>query len=746
MDWRARIEKNLKKSDDWFKEATKTAESRHELFFGNFPSELAKKPKLTPEVLQVNPLPRGEEISINSTMQRWDGQFNWDASVDKLNEDVFGNRRGFRALQREAINAVLCNCDVFVILPTGGGKSLIYQLPAIVKPGVTVVVMPLVSLITDQEAQMQRLGIDVVALYGNNVDMRRVDELMDKQRSNAGCSTVLLITPERITTSESMISTLKDLSRANLLNRFVIDEAHCVSQWGHDFRESYLNLKKTRHIFPNIPILALTATATDEVRADVCKQLCMHATATVVFKGSVDRPNLEYRAAIKTPKTVLVKMIELIKQEFPGKSGIIYCCSKKGCENVQTGLKKAGIKAGVYHAGLDAKIREAAQKRWMKGDIDVMVATIAFGMGINKPDVRFVFHQAMPATLEQYYQEAGRAGRDGQASTCVLFYDYHDKILNDFRIHSSSDSSSSAQASHQERQMRSLLAMLAYCEDVSQCRRVMIASHFGQQNIVAQCSDGRLQCDNCFRKPHVVMRDVTPQVQVALKMLSTLTFRQRITLNQLKDCLVGTCRKPEFRKFQGFGLLSRSTVDVFTILKFMVINKVITEDCVQVQGDGAIVGYVKSVPLNLFATVRPLVIPLLTSSVAHNTPVRPAKRRRVEMSEDATLKMDLEQALIDLRMEIAEAEDSLPHLIFGADTISDLVNRLPTNTEEMNHVAGLGFLKLELYGKRILDRIRKFMNDRGLDSRITATPQVDLEDYSSDDDYYDDDIENVEFN
>ena len=482
------------------------------------------------------------------------------ADLGRLNAEGFGNKSGFRPLQREAIEAVLSGRDVFAVLATGGGKSLIYQLPALTeKDALTVVFMPLLSLIEDQLEFLLSKGVAAVALFA--------DADFEAIRTSTR-PMIVFVTPEKFVSSQYV----RDFfANSKKIKTFVFDEAHCVSQWGHDFRDSYLQVgPMIRSLFPRIPILALTATATAQVREDVVRQLRMREVA--LFTGSVDRGNLEFFAK-KYTKNTLGEILNLLQNELKNETVIIYQNSKKGCEDTTKYLKKAGIKAEVYHAGLNPKKRDMNQKKFMKNSIHVMVATVAFGMGINHARVKAVIHLSMPTTLEQYYQEAGRAGRDkDMRAKCILYYDYSDKILADFR---------------NARNPKNTLKIFAYCEDVFTCRRVLIGAHFGEQNLPT-CGI----CDNCKDRKKFSTIDVTRDA-LAIIDFTARAQNSSLTLNQLRDAMRGlsVAKKPEISLISGFGSLKTCSIE---LLRFMILCEWLRDEVKEI-GRG-IFGYVKLGP------------------------------------------------------------------------------------------------------------------------------------------------------
>jgi ATP-dependent DNA helicase Q1 len=347
----------------------------------------------------------------------WAGAFKWDQQVERLLAQTF-RLPGFRPLQREVINATLSKWDTLVLMPTGGGKSLVYMLPALVEAGVTLVVSPLISLMHDQVTQLAEVGVRAELLC-QHTDKDLVKRIHDDLCSPKSDLRLLYATPERVVKSKTLISRLEKAHKQGLLQRIVIDEAHCISQWGHDWRQDYTKLGFFKKQFPEVPIMALTATATRKVEEDIKESL--HTQKCERFCKSVDRPNLQYEVQLKAPSADEANqaIYDVIAQRFPAQPGIVYCFSKKEAETVAHFLQGKGVRAKFYHADLDLYGTDARGnsgrmevfEQWSKGRVQVVVATIAFGMGINKLDVRFVIHHTMSKSISAYYQEAGRAGR-----------------------------------------------------------------------------------------------------------------------------------------------------------------------------------------------------------------------------------------------------------------------------------------------------------------------------------------------
>lgn len=460
--------------------------------------------------------------------------FPWSGDVSRAFKDRF-RLSGFRHNQLEAINATLDGKDAFVLMPTGGGKSLCYQLPAVINSGktrgVTIVVTPLLSLMQDQVDHLTARGI-VAKAFSGDTDRREKDDILQsfKLRNPEHHVQLLYVTPEMLNKSTAFNNGLMTLWRNKKLARLVIDEAHCVSQWGHDFRPDYKMLGEVRRNYPGVPVMALTATATKNVIVDIKHNLDMEGCT--IFSQSFNRPNLYYEIRPKEKQPV-ERIADIITERFPDKTGIVYTLSRKQTENIAKKLTERGIRAEHYHAALQTEEKAQVQRDWQSGRVKVVVATIAFGMGIDKPDVRFVIHHYLPKSLEGYYQETGRAGRDGLPSDCVLFFGHGD-------IHSLRKMIDDGDGNRQqkERQKEMLNRVVMFCENSRDCRRSQLLHYFGESFSRDKCEK---TCDNCRIGGTFEVADRT---KYAVAALEAVMYHTRLTLNQCTDKLRGT-KKPD---------------------------------------------------------------------------------------------------------------------------------------------------------------------------------------------------------
>ncbi|XP_021768373.1 mediator of RNA polymerase II transcription subunit 34 isoform X2 [Chenopodium quinoa] len=448
----------------------------------------------------------------------WSGSFGWDSEAEDLRLNIFGIS-SYRANQREIINAVMSGRDVLVIMAAGGGKSLCYQLPAVLRDGVCLVVSPLLSLIQDQVMGLTALGVPAYMLTSttSKEDEKFIYKALEK---NEGDLKILYVTPEKISKSKRFMSKLEKCHHAGRLSLIAIDEAHCCSQWGHDFRPDYKNLGILKTQFPTVPVIALTATATKKVQLDLIEML--HIQKCVKFVSSVNRPNLFYMVREKSSvgKVVVDEIADFISGSYPNnESGIVYCFSRKECEQVAKELREKRIKADFYHADMEVRDRENVHMRWSNGKLQVIVGTVAFGMGINKPDVRFVIHHSLSKSMETYYQESGRAGRDGLPAECLLYYRPADMPRQ------------SSMVFYENAGLQNLYDIVRYCQSRTGCRRAAFFKHFAEP--LLDCNG---MCDNCVSSSEIKDIDVSCHAKAVISLIQSIQEKdQRVTMLQLVD-------------------------------------------------------------------------------------------------------------------------------------------------------------------------------------------------------------------
>ncbi|XP_054159168.1 uncharacterized protein LOC128957435, partial [Oppia nitens] len=438
--------------------------------------------------------------------------------IDNELRNFFGVH-GYRTNQREAINAALLGMDCLILMPTGAGKSLCYQLPALISPGVTIIVSPLKSLIMDQVNKINDKKPGLAKAMSTDIDPEEIRLTCNDLMSKEPIVKLLFVTPEKLAKNYELMAIVRDLASRQLIARFVIDEAHCVSQWGHDFRPDYKKLQIFRQQFPSVPIMALTATATQKVRLDIVAQLGIDNSSTKWFMQSFNRPNLKFEVRMKGFNSYN-DILRMLRTNFARQSGIIYCLARKECDQLAKRLARDGIKAVAYHAGLKDPERKRIQNDWLINNYYVICATIAFGMGIDKPDVRFIIHNTISKSIEHYYQEVGRAGRDGKLSNCIMYYNFDD--VERWKQLIGSDRKKSIEV------LRVLMEYVDlvkhYCLNQAECRRVQLLRYFGEQFSPEDCGKtiGDSICDNCLSVDKYTDRDITDQVVAILRSLQTL--------------------------------------------------------------------------------------------------------------------------------------------------------------------------------------------------------------------------------
>ncbi|MEV5649845.1 DNA helicase RecQ [Nocardia sp. NPDC052254] len=597
-------------------------------------------------------------------------------AAQQVLQRVFGYD-SFRGLQHEIVDQVISGGDALVLMPTGGGKSLCYQIPALVRPGVGVVISPLIALMQDQVDALTALGVRAGFLNSTQFpDERRTVEA----QFVAGELDVLYLAPER----------LKLESTAQLLDRgtvsvFAIDEAHCVSQWGHDFRPDYLALSMLHERWPDVPRIALTATATEATRREIAERLDL--TGAKHFVAGFDRPNIQYR--IEPKNRADQQLLAFIRAEHPGEAGIVYCLSRNSVERTADFLCANGIAAVPYHAGLDARTRATNQARFLREDGLIVVATIAFGMGIDKPDVRFVAHLDLPKSVEGYYQETGRAGRDGQPSTAWMVYGLNDVVQQRKMI-----DSSDGDAAHRRQLQLHLDAMLALCETV-QCRRGQLLNYFGQSG--GTCGN----CDTCLNPPE--SWDGTIAAQKALSAVLRLRRErgQSFGAGHIVDILVGKSNpkvlQHKHNELKVFGV----GADLRDTEWRGVIRQLLAQGLLTVHGEYGVLTLTEASDDVLFKQRKVMM---------RREPERVKAPRAAKGKASRLAAADLDPAAADLfeqlrgwRASVAKEQGVPAYVVFHDATLREIASRMPTTSVELGAISGIGENKLAKYGEGVLE-------------------------------------------
>ncbi len=595
----------------------------------------------------------------------------------------------FKGMQEDIINNVLHGKDTFVIMPTGAGKSLCYQLPSLMMDGVAIIVSPLIALMKNQVDQIRGFADNSSLAHFLNSSLSKTESKRVKEDITLGKTKMLYIAPETLKKDET-IEFFKKLK----VSFVAIDEAHCISEWGHDFRPEYRRIKDmVKQMGPEVGMIALTATATPKVQSDIQKNLQMEEAT--VFKSSFNRGNLYYEVRPKLTKDRIFKEIVGFVRQRSGQSGVIYCLSRKKVEELAQVLNVNGIKALPYHAGLEAAQRSKTQDAFLMQDVDVIVATIAFGMGIDKPDVRFVIHHDIPKSLEGYYQETGRAGRDGMVGDCLMFYNYSDlekleSFMKDKPV--------------AEKEIGGLLLFeAASFAESSSCRRKMLLHYFGEEFPEKDCNK---MCDNC-RHPKK-MEDVTEDVKNALVTISKLNCL--VNLDHIVNVILGV-RKQQVITFghdalDNFGI-GKGKDEIYwkAVMRLCLLNGLITKD---IESYGMMILNDKGKAW--LKKPSKLLMPLDNAFERIDD-----DEEFIPSASGGTLDEALFSMLKDLCKKVAKEHKLPPYVVFSDPSLSDMATKYPITMEELTNIQGVGAGKAQKFGKKFLDTIAKYVEANNIE-------------------------------
>jgi ATP-dependent DNA helicase RecQ len=602
-----------------------------------------------------------------------------DATIHDYLKKYFGFDT-FKGNQEPIIKNVLAGRDTFVLMPTGGGKSLCYQLPAVMKVGTAIVISPLIALMKNQVDAMRNFSTDDDVAHFLNSSLTKTEINRVKKDVLAGSAKLLYVAPESLTKEEN-IEFLKNIK----ISFYAIDEAHCISEWGHDFRPEYRRIRPIIDTIGRSPIIALTATATPKVQHDIQKNLGI--LDADIFKSSFNRPNLYYE--VKSKQDVTKEIIKYIKNNA-GKSGIIYCLSRKKVEEIAEVLKVNGIKALPYHAGMDSTTRTMNQDKFLMEEADIIVATIAFGMGIDKPDVRFVIHYDIPKSLEGYYQETGRAGRDGGEGNCIAYYSYNDIVkLEKFM--------QGKPIAEQEIGKQLLLETVSYAES-SVCRRKLLLHYFGEEYQKENCE----ACDNCLH-PKAQFEGNEAVVSVLETILAVKEkFKADHISNILSGKVTSAIKSYKHHKLEFFGLGEDKDEKFWNmVIRQALIAKLLTKDIVNY-------GLLKVTQKGLDFLEHPTSFMLAEDHDYADT----VDEENAFGARTAAVDEELFSILKDLRKKLSKVKEVPPFVIFQDPSLEDMAIQYPITIDELQNISGVGAGKAQRYGKEFVAIIKKYVEEK----------------------------------
>jgi len=589
----------------------------------------------------------------------------------------------FRPGQEAVVRDILAGRDVLALMPTGGGKSLCYQLPALLQPGVSVVVSPLIALMQDQVRQLQDNDISAT-LINSSIEPAEIARRM--KGMSRGDYKLVYLAPERLVLGQFLDGPLNSLSEGPGINAFVVDEAHCVSEWGHDFRPEYRQLSTLRRRHPQVPVLAFTATATPRVRTDIIGQLALRAPA--VHVASFNRPNLYYRVRPKNKQSYA----DLLAQARAGGAGIVYCLSRRRVDELAAQLLEDGIRVLPYHAGLDGQTRRDNQEAFIRDDAQVIVATIAFGMGINKPDVRWVIHYDLPKSLESYYQESGRAGRDGDPAHCTLFFGAADIRTAEFLIQQKIDPNTGEPLEGEQRMARQQLRQVLNYAESGDCRRA-IQLHYFDEPFTRPCG----ACDNCC-EPGTLL-DQSVAARQFLSCVARLAQRsERFGAAYIVEILRGArTERLQSRGHDGlsvYGIGKGRSVEEWRALARALVHQRLIEE----SQDGYSVLSLNESSWQVLRSER---------SVMVAASLKPDRARAPPPGTAATAEGEaLFERLRALRKQLADTQGLPPYVIFHDATLREMVARRPQTLGQFANIRGVGEGKLARYGQQFIAALR----------------------------------------